>query len=269
MVTFATSSFKINNRQSVFGLVKTVLYFHDQIEQGMNRIDRLMGMLTVLQSSRHVTAEKLSSRFGISIRTVYRDIRALDEIGIPVAFENGKGYFIMEGYFLRPVSLTSEEANSLVFLASLAERFGDGSVAKHASSALEKIRTVLRSGEKDRATHLADRIKVLDPNPPSGVFTYLSEMQKAIAASLIVVIDYTDLKKRRTRREIEPIGMVYYTEQWHVIAWCWLRNGYRDFIIKQIDHLQITSKSFRKTDHVSLDDHIRSWYDESSSPGLP
>ena len=109
-----------------------------------------------------MTAEKLSTKFGISIRTVYRDIRALDEIGIPVSFENPKGYFIVEGYFLPPVSFTAEEGNALVLLASLSHRFGDASVARHTSLALEKIRAVLRSKEKENSTLLADRIRVLD-----------------------------------------------------------------------------------------------------------
>ena len=231
----------------------------------MNRVDRLMGIVTTLQSRRYVPAEKLSAKFGISIRTVYRDIRALDEIGIPVSFENNKGYFIVEGYFLPPVSFTAEEGNALVLLASLAERFGDKSVAKHTSLALEKIRAVLRITEKERTTLLADRIRVLDPDPQPKQFEFLADIQKSITESTIIALDYTDAKKQTTQREVEPIGMIYYTDQWHLIAWCWVRNDYRDFIIKQINTLKSTSKPFRKTDHVSLDEHILSW----NKPGLP
>ena len=234
----------------------------------MNRVDRLLGILTTLQSRRYVTAEKLAAKFGISIRTVYRDIRALDEIGIPVSFENAKGYFIVEGYFLPPVSFTTEEANALVLLASLADRFGDVSVAKHTTLALDKISAVLRSKEKDTSAQLADRIRVLDPNPLNKPFDFLAEIQKAITGNTILAIDYTDAKKQKTRREIEPIGMIYYTDQWHLIAWCWMRNDYRDFIVKQIDTLKSTSKPFQKADHISLDDHIRAW-NNFSPPGLP
>jgi len=224
-----------------------------------------MGIVTTLQSRRYVSAEKLSDKFGISIRTVYRDIRALDEIGIPVSFENNKGYFIVEGYFLPPVSFTADEGNALVLLASLAERFGDKSVAKHVSLAMEKVRAVLRIPEKEMTTHLADRIRVLDPDPQPRAFEFLAEIQKAIAENSILAIEYTDAKKQTTQREVEPIGMIYYTDQWHLIAWCWMRNDYRDFIIKQIDTLKSTSKPFRKKDHVSLDEHILSW----NKPGLP
>jgi len=225
----------------------------------MNRIDRLMGIVTTLQSRRYVTAEKLSAKFGISIRTVYRDIRALDELGIPVSFEQAKGYFIVEGYFLPPVSFSQEEGNALVLLASLADRFGDASVAKHTAQALEKIRAVLRANEKEKSSHLADRIRVLNPNPAPKTFDFLADIQKAIAATTTVIIEYMDAKQQKTVREVEPIGMIYYTDQWHLIAWCWMRNDYRDFIVKQIATIKLTGKPFRKADHISLDDHISSW----------
>ncbi|HEX2629316.1 MAG TPA: HTH domain-containing protein, partial [Chitinophagaceae bacterium] len=70
----------------------------------MNRIDRLLGILTLLQSRKYVPAEKIADKFDISIRTVYRDIKALGELGIPISFEAPRGYFVVQGYFLPPVS---------------------------------------------------------------------------------------------------------------------------------------------------------------------
>ena len=225
----------------------------------MNRVDRLFGILTMLQSRKHVTAEKISDRFGISVRTVYRDIRALDEIGIPVSFENNKGYFIVDGYFLPPVSFTADEANALVLLSSLADRFADVSVVRNTESALEKVRNVLHSREKESASQLRDRIRVINPARSQRSIEYLADIQNSMSNKTILYIEYTDLKKQKTKREIEPIGIIYYTEQWHLIAWCWTRNDYRDFIVKQIDVLHRTSKPFRKADHITLDQHIRSW----------
>jgi predicted DNA-binding transcriptional regulator YafY len=74
----------------------------------MNRIDRLLGILTLLQSKKYVPAEKIADKFHISIRTVYRDVKALVELGIPVSFETSKGYFVVQGYFLPPVSFSTE-----------------------------------------------------------------------------------------------------------------------------------------------------------------
>src|SRR4051812_39945460 len=115
----------------------------------MNRIDRLFGILTLLQSKKYVTAEAISERFGISVRTVYRDIKALGEGGIPVSFEPAKGYFIVQGYFLPPVSFSSEEANALLLMETMVRGFADKSIHTHYSSALQKVKSVLRSPQKE------------------------------------------------------------------------------------------------------------------------
>ncbi|MCZ8215142.1 MAG: HTH domain-containing protein, partial [Cyclobacteriaceae bacterium] len=69
----------------------------------MNRIDRLTAILIHLQSKRVVKSEELADRFNISQRTVYRDVKALMEAGVPIGSEAGKGYFIVDGYHLPPV----------------------------------------------------------------------------------------------------------------------------------------------------------------------
>lgn len=223
----------------------------------MNRVDRLMGILTVLQSHKYVMAEKIADKYGISVRTVYRDMKALVEIGIPVSFEPNKGYFIVKGYFLPPVSFSTEEANALVLIASLAERFADGATFKHTVHALEKIRAVLRTPDRERSEQLVKKIKVL--NPGKNENKYLVEIQEAISHNTQLSITYTDANQRQTQREIEPVGMIYYTDQWHLIAWCWQRHDYRDFIVRQIDILKNTGQPFRKLNHITVEDHIRNW----------
>ncbi len=223
----------------------------------MNRVDRLVGILTVLQSHKYIMAERIADKFEISVRTVYRDIKALGEIGIPVSFEPNKGYFIVKGYFLPPVSFSTEEANALVLIASLAERFADGATAKNSIRALEKIRAVLRSPDRERSERLTTSIKVLNPHQNDNKF--LSEIQDAISNNTILNITYTDVKKSVTQRDIEPVGMIYYTDQWHLIAWCWQRHDYRDFIVRQINTLKNTGEPFRKKNHITVEDHIRNW----------
>ena len=223
----------------------------------MNRVDRLMGILTVLQSHKFVMAEKIADKFDISIRTVYRDIKALMEIGIPVSFETNRGYFIVQGYFLPPVSFTPSEANALILMTSLADRFADKSIAKHSANAMQKIRAVLHQLDKEKSELLSNRIKVLNPHQLKN--NYLTEIQDAITSKTMLQIEYTDSQNRISKREVEPIGMIYYTDQWHLIAWCWIRNDYRDFKVPQIGVLRNASKPFRKKNHISVDEHIRSW----------
>jgi predicted DNA-binding transcriptional regulator YafY len=108
----------------------------------MNRIDRLFGMLTLLQSRKHVTADKIAEKFEISVRTVYRDIKALCEQGIPISFEPNKGYGVVQGYFLPPVSFNMEEANALLLMEAIVYGFSDKSIQEHYGNALNKVKAV-------------------------------------------------------------------------------------------------------------------------------
>src|SRR5262245_36547403 len=125
----------------------------------MNRIDRLLGIVTFLQSKKYVPAEKIAEKFGISIRTLYRDVKALCEQGIPVSFEPQRAYFIVQGYFLPPVSFTSEEANALLLMEGLVKSFGDKSIKTHYSNLLNKVRAVLRSPQKEKLDLMDSKIK--------------------------------------------------------------------------------------------------------------
>lgn len=92
----------------------------------MNRIDRLAAILIQLQSRPLVKAQDLATKFSISLRTVYRDIRALDEGGVPVIGEAGSGYRLMEGYKLPPVMFNQDEASALLTAAKLMQSMSDG-----------------------------------------------------------------------------------------------------------------------------------------------
>src|SRR6187431_1705999 len=132
----------------------------------MNRIDRVTAILIQLQSKRVVKAQEIADRFAVSLRTVYRDIKTLDEAGIPIIGEAGSGYSIMEGYRLPPVMFTQEEAGALLMGAKLAERLTDDSVIKNYTSALYKIKAVLRGDDKAHVEALTDQIEILSSRIP-------------------------------------------------------------------------------------------------------
>ena len=83
-------------------------------ENETSRLSRLTAILLQLQSGRLVTAVALAARFNVSVRTIYRDIRALEQSGVPVITEEGKGYLLMEGYRIPPVTFSEREANALI-----------------------------------------------------------------------------------------------------------------------------------------------------------
>jgi predicted DNA-binding transcriptional regulator YafY len=223
----------------------------------MNRIDRLFGILTLLQSKKYVTAEKISAKFNISVRTVYRDVKALCEQGVPVSFEQNKGYFIVEGYFIPPVSFTSDEAGALVLVESIVYGFSDKSIKENYSSALNKIKAVLNNSQKEKLEALTNTTHLQLPSRITPDLDYLSTLQNAISSKKISVIEYTNLKDEVSKREIEPIGLVFYALSWHVIAWCHLRNEYRDFKLSRIKKITNTTIPFTRTEHIELNDYIK------------
>jgi predicted DNA-binding transcriptional regulator YafY len=225
----------------------------------MNRIDRLHAILTHLQSKRRVTAQEMADRFNISLRTVYRDVKALDESGVPVIGEAGTGYTIMEGYRLPPVMFTQEEASALLLGGKLAERFTDGSVKRHFQSALFKIKAVLRSPDKEYVDSLTEHIEILtrytpDSDSPSH---YLSLMQQAIVHKKTIFIQYrSNEKEETTQRRVEPIGLVHYGSAWHLIGWCHLRNDYRDFRLTRMLRVSLEQTTFDPTSHPSIREYM-------------
>ena len=218
----------------------------------MNRVDRLFGIVTLLQSRKYVSAERISEKFEISIRTVYRDIKAIGETGIPVSFEPNKGYFIIPGYFTPPVSFTLEEANALLLSQSLISGFGDRSVQSTFDSALTKIKSVLKQVDKEKVALLDERIKLQVPERLNFEFEYLSAIQHAISERIQIKITYQSLKEERLERTIEPIGLVFYAFSWHLIGYCQLRKDYRDFKVERIKELRKTMNPFQVSEHIPL-----------------
>jgi predicted DNA-binding transcriptional regulator YafY len=222
----------------------------------MNRIDRLFGITTLLQAQKYVSADRIAEQFDISVRTVYRDIKALGEQGIPVSFEVGRGYFLVQGYFLPPVAFTAEEANALLLLETLGATLADQSIQAHVAAALQKVKAVLRGPDRDRLTQLASRIKLHVPEYSEGNTAYLATIQSAIANRHLLEVDYRDKSGGSTRRQIAPIGLVFYNFTWHFIGWCQLRQAYRDFRVSRLQHLVATTRPFTSQPLLTLADYI-------------
>ena len=223
----------------------------------MNRIDRLFGILILLQSKKYVTGEAIADKFGISMRTVYRDVKALGEQGVPVSFEPNKGYFIVQGYFLPPVSFTSEEAAALLLMQTVIEGFGDASIHRHYSSALHKIKAVLRGSQKEGIEMLSHQIRFQMPACFSNHFEYLSILQTAIASKTIIELEYQNNQKEISKRKTEPIGLVFYAFSWHLIAWCHYRQDYRDFKVGRILKVKATGQPFTRHNHIDLNEYMK------------
>lgn len=225
----------------------------------MNRLERVTSILLMLQTKRILKASEIAERFGISLRTVYRDISVLEEAGVPIISEPGLGYSIMKGYTLPPVAFTQDEANTLLIAGKLLEPYSDESVRKHFASALDKVKAILDLTEKDHLENLDERVKVIEQftNPPN-VTQNLVKVQQALADSHVIEIDYqTSYSSQKSTRKVEPIGLTFYSNAWHLIAWCQIRNDYRDFRTDRISRIDFTKDYYKTADHKGLDEYLK------------
>ena len=222
----------------------------------MNRLIRLTAILTQIQTKKVIKAKEIADRFNISIRTVYRDIRALENAGIPIGSEPGVGYYLVPGYSLPPVMFTDEEANALLLGEKLIEGMSDKSISKEFKSAMYKIKAILDSSSKMNLEFLENSIKVY--NPRKKQISHIVKIQKAILGQKKLQIDYYSFySEENTTRIINPIGLYYYSNSWHLIAFCNLRNDYRDFKVERIKKIIKTSDSFLISKHNSLEEYIK------------
>ena len=213
----------------------------------MNRFDRIAAILVQLQARRVVRGAVLAERFGVSLRTIYRDLRTLELAGVPLCGEAGEGYSLAEGYRLPPVMFTREEATALLTAEKLAARLTDAPTARLSEAAMDKLRAVLRRPDRDYLEELSPRIQVLRPAPVADAPAVPDTHQlllAAIATQRVVRLHYhAGYSDARTERDAEPIGL-YLGQYWHVVAYCRLRREFRDFRLDRIEHLCVCDEPF-------------------------
>ncbi|TRX62741.1 WYL domain-containing protein [Fulvivirga sp. M361] len=218
------------------------------MEKEKPRLARLTAILTQLQSRRMVTAREIADKHGISIRTVYRDIRTLEKSGVPVLTEEGKGYYMMDGYKLPPVMFTEEEANALITAEQMMVKAKDKSLASEYQSAITKIRSVLKASQKEKTELLSERIHIRTKAGNGKTSTHLIELQSAVTNYQIVHLAYTSLQGKKSLREIEPFALYSTNENWLLIAFCRLRNDFRSFRLDCITKITVSTTRFEPHD---------------------
>ncbi|MFD2936486.1 helix-turn-helix transcriptional regulator [Spirosoma flavum] len=223
----------------------------------MNRLDRLTAILIHLQTKRVVRAQELADRFGISLRTVYRDVRSLEEAGVPIGAEAGVGYFLTD-YHLPPVMFTSAEASALLLGGKLIEKWADQSVRTKFESALFKIKSVLKRADQEHLDDLDAQVNVANNVyriPYSD--DLLNDIQQAIARHHVLTLQYhSQYNDAETQREVEPVGLYHNHMSWHLIAFCRTRQDYRDFRVDRIRQLTDTEQRFSRHNRLSLQEYL-------------
>jgi predicted DNA-binding transcriptional regulator YafY len=213
-------------------------------ENDTKRLSRLTAILTQFQTKRLITATSLAEKFGVSVRTIYRDIKALEQAGVPILTEDGKGYTLMEGYRIPPVMFTENQANALILAEQLVLKNKDASFVKDYSEAIDKIKAVLKYGMKDKVNFLAERTLFDQNNSKTRNSNNVSDLQFSLTNFYVTRIEYTNETSESTSRLIEPFALLSSKENWILLAWCRFRNAFRYFRLDRIQKLEVLSEKF-------------------------
>jgi predicted DNA-binding transcriptional regulator YafY len=221
----------------------------------MNRTDRLLAIVLELQGKGWQRAEDLAATFETSKRTIYRDVLALGEAGVPIVSVPGRGYSLMKGYFLPPLSFTTDEATMLLLGSDLMAQNFDAQYRAAAQSASRKIEGVLPDTLRDEVHYLQNSIVFVagtsDTPESEHRVMLLQQLRRAIIQRSTVRFCYHARHARegrgeQTSRDADPYGLIHFPSGWHMVAHCHLRQDIRNFRLDRIDRLEILPQTFQR-----------------------
>ncbi len=240
----------------------------------MKQMDRRLLILMRLREERPVRAADLAEVCECSVRTIYRDIDALCDAGVPVAAMPGEGYRLVEGYHLPPIAFTAEEAVQLLLGSDLALGLGTAGQRDATKSAAAKVEAALRPETREEVDRLRERIRV-SPWAPQETTQWLPLLQQAVIHDRELALRYHSFgSDELTERQVEPHYLVHYGNDWHLVAYCRLRQEMRDFRAGRIREAKLLDERFERPAEVDLKSthhegeyqEVRVWIEASSVP---
>ncbi len=228
------------------------------LDETPKRFDRIVAILIQLQSKKIVKAQELADRFDCSLRTIYRDIRTLEASGVPIYSEAGVGYALMDGYRLPPVMFTREEVSSFIAAEKLIQKFTDPVLGNHYATAMYKLKSVLKSSDKDWLSNIESRVIMQNAEPMfhDNSPNTLTALFESIAEKKQILLSYKTFgKDELTERNLEPVGVFHDNNNWYFLGFCHLRKDYRQFRTDRIQNLKKTDLDFT-IEHDSLETYL-------------
>lgn len=213
----------------------------------MKRADRLFSIILILQSKPRARAQDLAEQFGVTKRTIYRDIASLVEVGVPVVSKPGEGYQMMEGFTLPPLMLSLEETRALLLSAKLMQEHAEAHLKHDLKTATDKLRLVLPHHIRRISDEMNQSVSFYVANPVLGLSQPdIAQLDRAIRAQNVVRIAYRGRSGEHTTRHIEPYRLVYAERGWYIEAYCRLRQARREFKLTRVEHLAVLSEVFEQ-----------------------
>ena len=214
----------------------------------MNRTDRLLGMLLELQAHEWTRGAALSLTFGVSLRTVYRDVAALNASGVPIISLPGRGYSLMPGYFLPPLHFTLAEASMLSFGLDAARGLFDAEYARAADTAAQKVRAALPETRREDVDAVRERVRLVERAESGTTGETLGLLRRAVLERRVVQFLYAKPEREAQARRVQPQGLVRVGGVWLLQTYDPQRQAARTFRVDRISAPQLTAEVFERRD---------------------
>ncbi len=224
----------------------------------MRKASRLFEIIQILRlSQKPVTAATIAGELEVTVRSIYRDIAALQAMRVPIEGGRGIGYILRPGFDLPPLMFSIEETEAIVLALGLLARSGDQELRDAAESVNRKISGAvpapLRQTLSGRTLHAWGSIA---PVPES---LDLSLVRRAIRDEQKLMLDYRDEQGRASRRTIRPLALIYYSATAVVVGWCELRIAIRNFRADRVEAFSLLEDHFRGEGDSLRDLWISGW----------
>lgn len=206
----------------------------------MRRADRLFRLVELLRSKRLATGGWLAEQLQVSLRTLYRDVHDLSLSGVPIEGEAGVGYRLQYRLDVPPLLFDTGELEALLVGSRMVQAWGDADLAQAATAALAKIHNAL----PELLRREAQRAQLYIPARQQDRPRHLTELRRAVRKRKIVCMTYTREDGESSERALWPLGLFFWGQNWTLIGWCLLREGFRHFRVDRIGQLSVSDESF-------------------------
>lgn len=222
----------------------------------MPKIDNMLAILWMLRSGEKVTAQQISEKLELNIRTVYRYIDTISTSGVPIISEPGHngGYSLMTSFIEAPLFFDSEEQTSLVHAAVFAAEAGYYG-GKALDRAISKLSNHSNREQETKVNQHLTSLEVISRAGSLPMEPFLKGVERAVADGYSVNIQYQKSgEKQLDDRLVDPYRILYWNNKWYVIGFCHLRNDLRSFRVDRIESLRLTENKFDRPENFSARD---------------
>lgn len=219
----------------------------------MRRADRLFQIVQILRHRRLTTAKELAERVEVSTRTIYRDVQDLCLSGIPIEGEAGVGYLLRQEVNVPPLMFNEAELEAIQVGMRMVQAWGGNELSSAAKQAMIKVEAVLPARLKDYQSLMFAPDFYIDNHE----FKFLDVLRKASRLREYLSMDYQDVKESKSTREIRPLAIYFWKGTWTLLAWCELRNDFRNFRVDRIVNVISLGRHFRVSPGEEMHDYIK------------